>query len=155
MAATVSRCFDFGQPWNALRPKRKTSRGKAGVANRQFFSGATEAKVCLTLPRFAYCREIFRATGDQRVARIHARLPGSHPGSRRYQGTENYWSQCWIMRSDGTQQHKLAEGATPRWSAAGKYLLFTREERGGQKGLYGIFAINSDGTGQGRIGDGR
>jgi hypothetical protein len=72
-----------------------------------------------------------------------------------YQGKEDFWSECWVVRSDGTDQRKLVEGATPRWSPDGKQLLFMREKRGGQKGPHGIFVVQSDGTGERRIGDGR
>jgi len=70
-------------------------------------------------------------------------------------GAGDYWAECWIMRSDGTRQRKLVEGATPRWSPDGKQLLFMREKRGGQKAPHGMFVVNSDGTGERRIGDGR
>lgn len=71
----------------------------------------------------------------------------------------NITSECWVVRSDGTDARRLAKGATPRWSPDGKQLLFMREERAdiGRPGgdNVGVFVINADGTDEKYLVDGR
>ena len=72
---------------------------------------------------------------------------------------EKVTSECWVVKTDGTQPRRLCRGATPRWSPDGKQLIFMREERddigrpGGEQ--IGLFVINADGTGEQWIGEGR
>ena len=77
-----------------------------------------------------------------------------------YKGApEKITSECWIVRSDGTQPRRVTQGATPSWSPDGKQLIFMREERAdlGRPGGndVGVFVINVDGTGERYIGEGR
>lgn len=64
-------------------------------------------------------------------------------------------AECWITRANGTEMHKLTNGATPRWSPDGGKLIFMRENQDDPSRDQGIFVINRDGTGDHRICDGR
>jgi dipeptidyl aminopeptidase/acylaminoacyl peptidase len=63
--------------------------------------------------------------------------------------------ECWLTRVNGTEMHKLTDGATPRWSPDGDSLIFMRENQDDPSRDQGIFVINRDGTGERRICEGR